>query len=196
MYDIIAQGLNQVLWTEQGKKEPKVSEKMLRHIIEKWHNPAFSVRYRLLLADTAAGRYAAECTITAHTQTPFETTRVGEVTPDERLSTPIQTVYDRAFFQAANDLLKLSVRERTDGETVQNAEAVHEVQDDDDEMSDDEVLLFGGLKGKTYGSVKTDPAFQHLLEQIAANGNISFNDTQKAEQYRKLFRLAKKEESL
>ena len=174
-YEIFAAGINQILWTDPGKKEPKVGPIMLRHIIEKWHEPSFDVRYRLLLADTAAGRYAAECTITANTPKPFTATRVGEVTPEERSTHPVEEAYDRAFLRAAEDLLKLTVRK---------VDAVQEVQ----ELPDDEILLFGNMKGKKFGDVKNTEAFAHFLEQIRTTGELSFAEPEKTEQYRKLLR--------
>lgn len=186
-YEIFASGLNLALWTDYGPKQPQISPAMIRHIIEKWHNPSFEVRYRMILADTVARRYAAECTITANTPTPFETTRVGEVSPEEDVSHPIEEAYNRAFLKAAGDLLKLTVKSvEKSPNSHENAQEVQEV------ISDDEVILFGEFRGKKIGEVKGTPGFDHFLDQIRLAGPMQFPiSPEKTEQYRKMLQLAK-----
>ena len=190
-YEIIASGIRERLWRDPRDEEPVVTRKMMHNNIERWKKPTFSTpKYRVVMADPIAGRYAVECTIAANLEEqPIEITRVGEVGPKEMVDSPMEEAYERAFQRAANDLLQIKIQKEG---TFQNAKTipkvtqeVHEVQE---VLKDDEVILFGNLKGRTVGELKGTEAFAHFLEQVKNTGNMTFSDPKVTEQYQRLLK--------
>jgi len=78
---------------------------------------------------------------------------------------PISYLYNSALALASTDFLELVP---IGGEKIRR-------------ISDEDIILFGSQKGKTFGEVKDTPVFEHFLDQLAVS-KLSFDDVNKQAQ--------------
>ena len=153
----------------------------------------FRTMYRPVLVQPREGLYVVECEIT-DTSTDRSVTRIGELhDPSGKNLHPVTTAYDMAFQQAGSDMLMLMPMP-DEGQTPE-PEAQPDAEETADGLQDDDILLFGNMKGKPYGELKGTQQFLHFLDQLLHVKGLVFPEEAKNKQLASLLVLAQKEAS-
>ena len=177
---------------EMSTKGDVKSKTMLCHMLaEKVYQDRLCVEIATAKSTNTIGIF---CTV-EDTLTGEKLTRLGESALEEEF--PIKSAYEKAFVSAIEDFLDIKISKPKENEQeVQEEQNAEELVAITLSMPDETVLLFGNLKGKTYGEVKDTPQFMHFLEQLQNTPNLHFaNDSAKQTQLEALLKLEIKEES-
>ncbi len=196
-YSVFSAGLGKTLLTDYGSS---VNEDLVREIIERNQGAEYDVSYKTVMTDSVRGRYAVECSITAKTTPPVCINRLGEVQTGEEDTTPLTEAYEKAFYLAASDLLKLQLMPYAEEDPDMGYDydaydfeipSFDIPEETDDGLADDEIILMGSLKGKKIGEVRNTPQFEHFLEQIQKCDGLFFEDEKRNVQLAKFRRCGK-----
>ena len=101
-----------------------------------------------------------------------------------------QETYEKAFWGAAMSFLKVSVERYDEKPSLKNRRKETLPGETGIAISDDMVLLFGNMRGRTFKDVKDTPQFAHFLEQLCETRNLSFSDEARNEQLNLLLKYA------
>ena len=134
-------------------------------------------------------RCAVTCTIRDRL-TDRELTYPAEVICTDPKVHYIQETYEKAFWGAAISFLKVSVEMYDEKPSSKNRKKETLPGDTSITISDDMMLLFGNMRGRTFKDVKDTPQFAHFLEQLCETRNLSFSDEARNEQLNLLLKYA------
>ena len=174
------------------KGDVKSKTKLCHMLVEKVFQDRLSVEVKTAKSQSTFGVF---CTVT-DTLTGEQITRLGESGLTEEYS--INSAYEKAFVSAVENFLDIKIvkcndedEQKVQCEQISDGFGAPVVT-----VPDKTVLLFGNLKGKTYGEVKDTPQFMHFLEQLQNTPDLHFaNDEAKQTQLEALRKLVIKEES-
>ena len=129
------------------------------------------------------------CTV-SDTLTGEQLTRLGEVPADTE--SPIKGAYEKAFVSAVESFLDIRIVKVNEKDAQEAQDVQEENTAPQSVLPDTAVILFGNLKGKTFGDVKETPQFIHFLEQLQNTPSLRFdNDAAKQEQLEALRKITK-----
>lgn len=168
-YELLVDAPN-LSYQESVAEKPDVQK--ITEIVEQYFGERISVSYGQFIA--VSDRCAVSCTM-SDILTGRSITRVAECVNGQSENLSVESVYQKAFLKSASAFLGLEIRKIEDKEPL---------------IQDEEVILFGNLKGRSFGEAKDTPQFMHFLEQLSGAGGIHFPDKEREEQMKKFLKLA------